>query len=283
MNGTALRRIFICADDYGISPGVNGAIRDLIARRRINATSVMVVAPSFSDSEADALSAAASNHAAIGLHLTLTAPFKPLSPGFAPLQDGAFLPLTAMMLRGHLRALHGELLKIEIAHQIESFAKAFGRAPDFIDGHQHVQLFPQVSEALLQVIISAAPKIFSQSFWVRQCGRALPVRQRLGDLKALFLDALSLRFRRRAMRYGVRSNPAFAGAYAFGADTDYQKLFPGFLDALPDGGVVMCHPGKADAALRSLDPLTDLREREFDYFRSDDFPRLLQDRGYTLA
>jgi predicted glycoside hydrolase/deacetylase ChbG (UPF0249 family) len=283
MNGNALRRIFICADDYGISPGVNGAIRDLVARRRINATSAMVVAPSFSDSEADALAAAASNHTAIGLHLTLTAPFKSLSPGFAPLRDGAFLPLTPIMLRAHLRTLHGELLKIEIARQIESFAKAFGRAPDFIDGHQHVQLFPQVSEALLQVVTSAAPKILSPSFWVRQCGRALPVRQRLGDLKALFLDALSLRFRRRAMRYGVRNNPAFAGAYAFKPDTDYQKLFPGFLDALPAGGVVMCHPGKADAALRSLDPLTDLREREYDYFRSDEFPRLLQDRGYTLA
>jgi predicted glycoside hydrolase/deacetylase ChbG (UPF0249 family) len=283
MNGNALRRIFICADDYGISPGVNGAIRDLVARRRINATSAMVVAPSFSDSEADALSAAASNHTAIGLHLTLTAPFKPLSPGFAPLRDGTFLRLTATMLRGHLQALQGELLKVEIARQIETFSKAFGRAPDFIDGHQHVQLFPQVSEALLQVIKSAAPNTFSRSFWVRQCGRALPVPQRLGDLKALFLDALGLRFRRRAARYGVRSNPAFAGAYAFNTDTDYQKLFPGFLDALPDGGVVMCHPGKADAALRSLDPLTDLREREYDYFRSDEFPRLLQDRGYTLA
>jgi chitin disaccharide deacetylase len=48
-------RIWLCADDYGMSPGVNGAIRDLIARRRINATSVMVVAPSFNQTEAQAL------------------------------------------------------------------------------------------------------------------------------------------------------------------------------------------------------------------------------------
>ena len=37
------RRIWLCADDYGISPGVNRAIRDLIERGRLNATSVMVV------------------------------------------------------------------------------------------------------------------------------------------------------------------------------------------------------------------------------------------------
>jgi predicted glycoside hydrolase/deacetylase ChbG (UPF0249 family) len=280
MNGKALRRIFICADDYGISPGVNQAIRDLVARRRINATSAMVVAPHFSAGEADALAAAASNHAAIGLHLTLTAPFKPLSQGFAPLQDGAFLPLRATLLRAQLRTLHGELLKIEIARQIEAFRQAFNRAPDFIDGHQHVQLFPQVSDALLHAVKAGA---FPQSFWLRQCGRALPLRQRLLDPKALLLDILSARFRRLAARHGVRVNPAFAGAYAFEADADYARLFPGFLEALPESGVVMCHPGEVDAELRRLDPLTDLREREFNYFRSDDFPKLLQERGYALA
>ena len=41
MNDTApLRRIWLCADDYGIAEGVNRAIRDLIASRRLNATSV---------------------------------------------------------------------------------------------------------------------------------------------------------------------------------------------------------------------------------------------------
>ena len=42
------RIIWLCADDYGISPAVNAAIRDLIARGRLNATSVMVVAPQLS-------------------------------------------------------------------------------------------------------------------------------------------------------------------------------------------------------------------------------------------
>ena len=41
------RHIWLCADDYGMSPAVNVAIRDLVVRGRINATSVMVVAPNF--------------------------------------------------------------------------------------------------------------------------------------------------------------------------------------------------------------------------------------------
>jgi predicted glycoside hydrolase/deacetylase ChbG (UPF0249 family) len=38
--------IWLCADDYGISPGVNIAIRDLVVRGRINATSALVVGAS---------------------------------------------------------------------------------------------------------------------------------------------------------------------------------------------------------------------------------------------
>ena len=274
----SLRRIWLCADDYGISPGVNSAIRDLVSRRRINAASVMVVAPSFSDGEATALRDAAAEHTALGLHLTLTAPFEPVSQGFAPLRHGTFLSLAAVMQRAHLRALKSDLLTIEIVRQVETFQAAFGRAPDFVDGHQHVQLLPQIGEATLRVIKDAAPRA-----WVRQCGRALPAHRRFGDPKALLLDGLSRRFRSLAARHHVRTNPAFAGAYAFRAKAEYEKLFATFLDHLPDGGVVMCHPGNDDTELRRLDSLTDLREREYAFFLGEDFPKLLAERGVALC
>ena len=47
-----MKRIWLCADDYGISPGVNRAIRDLFERGRLNATSVMVVTPAIGRDEA---------------------------------------------------------------------------------------------------------------------------------------------------------------------------------------------------------------------------------------
>jgi len=204
MNDAARRApIWLCADDYGISPAVSAAIRDLIARRRINATSVMVVAPSFSQTEADALREAAADHAAIGLHLTLTAPFRPLTGGFTPLRDGAFLPLSAMAGRGLGRMLTPLLLEAEIAAQIAAFRASFGRPPDYIDGHQHIHVFPQIGEALVHVASQAAPDA-----WLRQCGRA--VRHSL-EPKGLILDALSKRFRGLAARAGRRTNPAFAG------------------------------------------------------------------------
>src|SRR5262245_23829452 len=87
------RHIWLCADDYGMSPAVNVAIRDLIVRGRINATSVMVVAPNFNRSEAVSLNIlnAIETRVAIGLHVTLTAPYQPLSRNFQPVRDGMFL------------------------------------------------------------------------------------------------------------------------------------------------------------------------------------------------
>jgi predicted glycoside hydrolase/deacetylase ChbG (UPF0249 family) len=234
----------------------------------------MVVAPSFSRGEAVALRQAAGDHAAIGLHITLTAPFRPLSQHFAPLRRGAFFPLASMARRGLSRALIPALLDAEIAAQLAAFHDAFGRAPDYVDGHQHIHVFPQVAEAVVRVVKHAAPQA-----WLRQCGRA--ARKNL-EPKGLVLDALSRRLQRLAASHGVRTNPAFAGTYAFRANADFAKLFPSFLDGLPDGSVVMCHPGKVDAELSRLDPLTNLREREYAFFLDEAFPQLLAARGFAL-
>jgi predicted glycoside hydrolase/deacetylase ChbG (UPF0249 family) len=273
------RQIWLCADDYGISHSVNAAIRELILRGRINATSVMVAAPHFDREEAEALDRlnAGSKRAALGLHVTLTAPFKPTSEGFAPLSRGHFPPLQKMMRAAVARRLQPERLLIEVATQVEAFVMAFGRPPDFIDGHQHVHLFPQVRDAVLQVAARAAPNA-----WVRQCGRPRSA-PRLHIAKELLLDVLSLAFRRKARLLGVATNPAFAGAYDFNSKSDFADIFPRFLSGLPDGGLIMCHPGFVDAELKRLDPLTRQREREFAYFNSDEFPRVLAAHRAALA
>jgi hypothetical protein len=275
----APRRIWLCADDYGMAPGVNEAIRALIEKRRLNATSVMVTAPSLTNKSAQALSAlnAGGKRAALGLHVTLTAPFSPVTDGFTPLRDDAFPATNEMMRLAMTRRLSSEKLTAEIGTQLRLFKDAFGCLPDFFDGHQHVHLFPQVREALLKVVAESAPRA-----WVRQCGRARGAR-RWRDRKGLVLDLLSVRFRAKAARLGIATNPAFAGSYDFTPQADYAALFPRFLDGLPDGGLVMCHPGVVDQKLKDLDSLTDLRERELAYFESDEFARALAERGLALA
>ena len=106
MNGDAPpRHVWLCADDYGLSPGVNRAIRDLIERGRLNATSAMVVAPAIGRDEVGALNEAAakSPRCAVGLHATLTAPFHPLTMHFNPVEGSLFLPFPKLLRAGLLR------------------------------------------------------------------------------------------------------------------------------------------------------------------------------------
>jgi predicted glycoside hydrolase/deacetylase ChbG (UPF0249 family) len=273
------RRIWLCADDYGAAPGVSAAIRELISRGRINATSIMVGAAHFNSEEAAALATLNSGEkrAALGLHVTLTGPIQPVSANFSPLRRGRFLPLNAMVRMATARRLQPEPLANEIAAQLKKFIDVFGRPPDFLDGHQHIQLFPQVRDAFLKVVAERAP-----AAWVRQCGRPRRGR-RLRDHKALVLDILSLGFRRRARKLGIAVNPAFAGSYAFTSRANYARLFPRFLSGLPDGGLIMCHPGVVDTELKGLDSLTTLREQEFAYFGSDAFLKVLAEHNVALA
>jgi predicted glycoside hydrolase/deacetylase ChbG (UPF0249 family) len=275
-----VRRIWLCADDYGISPAVSEAIRQLLVLGRLNATSAMVVAPSLSRAEALSLTIlnAGSRRGAIGLHLTLSAPFRPLSAAFRPLRNGAFLPLAELVLATLLRRLDGAAIGREVEAQFERFAALFGAAPDFVDGHHHVHLLPQVREAVL-----AAVKRAAAGAYVRQCGSARPPWRSLHDPKGLFIDRLSRALRQRAQALGVPTNPAFAGTYAFRPGANFPALFARFLDRLPDGGLIMCHPGHVDAELERLDPLTELREKEFAYLASDAFADLLAARKVVLT
>ena len=280
MNDASPRRIWLCADDYGLAEGVNRAIRDLIDRGRLNATSVMVVGSAIGRDEVKALQAVAakSPRCAIGLHATLTAPFRPLTMHFRPTDGGMFLAFPKLLRAGLLRRLDAEMIYGELMVQLAAFKGLFGRDPDFVDGHQHAQLFPQARDAFLRAVKQAAP-----GAWVRQGGRLQPLAQRLATPKALVLDVLSAQFRKRAARAGLAFNPAFAGAYDFSTGPDFGALMRQFLDGLPEGGLVMCHPGFVDATLQSLDPLTTQREAEHAYLAGSDFPPLLTANNITLA
>jgi predicted glycoside hydrolase/deacetylase ChbG (UPF0249 family) len=177
-----------------------------------------------------------------------------------------------------LRRLDPEIIRAELMVQLSAFQEMFGRPPDFVDGHQHVQLFPGVRDAFLAAVKDAAPNA-----WVRQGGRNQPLARRLGTPKALFLDVLSAQFRARAARADIAFNPGFAGAYDFSEQPDFSALMRQFLDGLPQDGVIMCHPGFVDETLASLDPLTTQREHEHAYLSGEQLPHLLAANKVTLG
>jgi predicted glycoside hydrolase/deacetylase ChbG (UPF0249 family) len=264
-----MKRLILCADDYALAPGVSRAIRDLAAAGRLNATSVMTPGPNLAD-EAARLLAVAPPGFQIGLHVTLTGGLTPLTTPRIAFAEG----IGSLLVRSHLRRLDRPAIAAEIEAQMAVFLAAFGRPPDFIDGHQHAHLLPGIRDLVVAAVDHHAP-----GAWIRQCSGPRGAGE---GLKGRVIAGLSRGLKRLAARHGIPTNPAFSGAYDFGRG-DFATLFPRFLDGLPDGAVVMVHPGEVDDALKRVDPVHGPRERERDYLAGAAFPAALAAAGFRLA
>ena len=129
----------------------------------------------------------------------------------------------------------------------------------------------------------AAVKEAAPGAWVRQGGRLQPLAKRLGAPKALVLDVLSAQFRKRAAAAGIRSIRPLPAPMILRQSPDFGDLMRQFLDGMPEGGLVMCHPGFVDETLEGLDPLTTQREAEHAYLAGAQFPPLLAANNVTLG
>lgn len=272
-------RIVVCADDYGLTPGVSRAIRELIAARRISATSVMT-GSEFWPFEAAALKAVAAD-ADIGLHVTLTdqRPIGPM-PTFAP--DGRFPPLAVVFRAGLLRRLPLGEIEVEIERQVEAFIRHFGAPPAHIDGHHHMHQLPGVRD----IVVRIAARIGKGRSWVRSCAERHTViaRRGIAPLKTAIIAALGPGVVRRAKAAAVPFNLGFSGAYDFAHEKrPLADLFARFLDDLGPNGLVMCHPGHADATLAARDVMTGAREAELEFFMGDDWLALLAERNLEVG
>ncbi|MFG1377152.1 ChbG/HpnK family deacetylase [Xanthobacter autotrophicus] len=271
-----MKRLVLCADDYAIAPGVSEAIRRLITARRINATSVMTVFDGLTE-EAETLTAAAeARDVSIGLHVTLTGTFPPLTRGMAG-ANGHFPALSQVVLAALSRRLDSQAVEAEVEAQFQSFLDAFGRPPDHVDGHQHVHVLPVVRKAVLAATARFAPRA-----WLRD---VTPAKAALHgfDAKGRLIGAFARGFARDAAPFGLATNRGFGGAYDFSADHDFATLLTHVLKGVPDGGLVMVHPGRVDDPLTARDPLTQQREVEFAVLHGEAMRDILDAADVSLA
>jgi predicted glycoside hydrolase/deacetylase ChbG (UPF0249 family) len=270
--------VVLCADDFAIAPGVSRAICELVRAGRLTATSCMAVSP-FLGEHAGWLTPYR-EHVDIGLHLTLTdmmalAPMPRLAP------ERRLPPLKVLMKKAITGRVDGVEIRGEIERQFDAFERAFGRSPDFVDGHHHVHQLPVIRREAIEVASRrcAGPRYFRScsdtpvSIWLRSI--AAP--------KAAFIGMLGAGLRHRASKHGLRTNPSFSGIYEFNSGSSYAMLFERFLVRQRSDGIIMCHPGFVDEDLREVDAVTSQREREFAFFSGPELQACLDAAGYRLA
>jgi len=248
----------LCADDFAMTDGVSRSILALLEDGRLSATGAMTNRPHWPRLAGEL--AAHAGHADLGLHLNLTcaAPLTAM-PRLAP---GGQLPRLGELARAAFASsdIRSEIA-LEIDRQLDAFEQALGRAPDFVDGHQHVHVLPGIRGA---VLASVARRYPAGSVYLRDpSDRAAAIRARgVAVGKALVISGLGFGMRRAAARRGIPVNRGFSGVSPFDPARDLASDLARFLVGPGPAHLVMCHPGFIDDELRMLDPVVATRPLE---------------------
>lgn len=268
---TAAIPFVLCADDYGLAPGVGRAIRDLIERGRLSATSCMTAGPHWM-AEA-ALLKPLDGRADVGLHFTLTDQ-PPAGPMATLAPEGRLPPIGRLMGLAYRGKLDAAEIAAELDRQLDRFAAAFGRPPDYIDGHQHAHLLPTVRE----IVADRLRRL--PGAYVRSCADPASsiLRRGVATPKALLLSMMS----RGANRDGAPTNCGFRGVYDLTGRVPFGVLMAKFLSNPRPGMLTMVHPGFADDALRAVDALIEQREVEYVYLISPMFEEILRNLNLKI-
>lgn len=252
------RRIQICADDFGFDRAISLGILDCIDAGVVTATSCMVLSPAWPHwapalKERTAL-------ADLGLHLDLNE--------FA---HYASRSLEAWLIAAYRGAVPASLARPWIDTQLDAFERRIGRAPDYVDGHQHLHQIPGVREALLQAVTQR---------YGHACALRITRSRRWRGAKAAIIGWLGAgRLAAGARAEGLRVNRDFAGVYEFQPAADYAALLANWLEFLPDGGLLMCHPGRAGATETRADGIRGARVKELAVLAGGQGLGLLQSMG----
>jgi chitin disaccharide deacetylase len=224
------RSTLVCADDFAYNAACSDAIARLAIARKIDATSAMVLSPRWAQ-DAPRLHPVRSQ-VSVGLHLDWTSEYA--------VAAGHGMGLGAAMVRACLVGFNVGKARAVIAKQLDLFEAHWGAAPDHIDGHQHVQQFAGIREALVQEILRRYP---AATPWLRISN---PGSQGL-SLKTAVVEAMGAqRLEALARQASIPVRTHLSGMYNFsGGAAHYRELLVIWQRAAPKGSVIMCHPATA--------------------------------------
>jgi len=251
------RYLCICADDFGMSEGINAAVLRLAERGKLSATSCMVGRDAW-EAGRKALRDIPPAALDVGLHLDLT----PIPAG------GTSEPgLGALILKSRLGRLDPEGLRTQIRRQLTRFEDGMGRPPAFVDGHRHVHQFAVVREVLTEEIAS---RYTGAKPWMRNT--APPAPRRFPWTKADLVFALGgARFIEAAARRGIPVSSGLLGVYPFDDRAGgYAERLRRWIAECRTGDVLMCHPSLEDES--STVPHAAARRKEYEALDSMVYP-----------
>lgn len=265
-----MKGVILCADDFAVHAGASRGIAELALAGRLSATSVMVLSPRWAQDVA--LLRDLRGRIDVGLHLDWTSDFA--------LAAGHGCSLGAAMRQAALGGFEPVAARVVIERQLDAFEAQWQAPPDYVDGHQHVQQFAGIRQALVQALTAryGASAGAARLPYLR-ISRAPPGAV---DLKSRVIAAMGAQaLERLAAQAGMAVASTLSGVYNFaGTPARYAELMADWLAGAPVASLIMCHPA---CAHEPGDAIGAARLREFDYLRSAEFAAALAQAGVRLV
>lgn len=260
--------IVVCGDDFGMNSNIDAGMLELAALGRLSAISCLSPGPSFTrnawclrDLDVD-----------VGLHLNLT-------ESFSSEDQFAVMPLPTLITRAYISQLNSAWIDEQLTRQLDAFEQALGRAPDYVDGHQHVHQLPGVLPRLLRAL---ERRYGNRRPWLRHTAPGMQSRIPLKEsAKARLIGTLGAGSVARVARCdGWRTNRRMLGVYDFhGGPRRYAQLLHHWLNNARDGDLLMCHPALPGAA----DKLGNQRAAEFAVLAGPELGQWMSRNGVQVA
>ncbi len=270
----ALKKLILCADDFGQNAKISEGILELAQSGRLSAVSCMVNGSDWPDD----IEALKSCDVQIGLHLNFTHG-QPLTFACQMALGKSFPTLASLLLyQLGIKKIDQTIIYQEIQAQILKFKDDVGFYPHFIDGHQHIHQLPFISKALIEAVESLdfypwfrTTYTDKNKHWTHFFNWKRWALYFLGGKK----------FANHLHEKQYMCNADFSGDYTFRAQANYPKRFKSFLSNLENEGLIMCHPGKTSRD--ESDTIANIRPIELAYLQSDTFLKDLAQYGFILG
>lgn len=258
-----VKRIVLCADDYGQAPEISQGIINLIAQNRLSATSCIVNSPHWISAAKALLSY--DDQIDIGLHFNLTEGM-PLSAQFIKVYGNKLFSLPTLMRLAVLGQLDYEAILAEWFAQLDRFIDGLGFYPHFIDGHQHIHQFNIIRTALIEAYLK---RLKHSDCYVRLVNPPLYFYDIFTNYKKWMIYLMGTKKLQQLLnKEKIPYNESFTGIYPFYKASEFPHFFSHFLKEIQNKGLIMCHPGLISD---HKDQIASVRIEEYKYLAGDQF------------
>lgn len=273
------KQLIVNADDYGKTEGVTRGIIQAHREGIVTSTTVMMNMPNIED----ALRLADDYpDLGMGVHLVFTAWRPLLPPAEVPSlvdEDGYFHSQEAIL--SHPERLDADELKAELTAQIERF-RASGRAPDHLDCHHFVHLYPPFFSVYVELAEEYGLPIRLPFPPEEEWDEAAASMALAHGIPPEFLREMARRDIGLVQAKGIPHPHRFVASF-YGEALTLETLL-GILEELPEGiGELMTHPGLPDEKLLAQSTYGPEREMELELLCHPQVKKRIGELGIELV